>query len=244
VSKKTTSPRRPPEQVGRAARRRDQRRPVPALSRSVCRPARGGEKRWRRSRREWEWEQSRVQGKRGHDEPRARDRQGPGHATLCSASAGPPVWGGDPSLLLLESGTVTMVEWSGVEEQGRAQGRARARASALYCSAARLVSERGQRHGWQAGRQAGEEGIEGAACSCRPACTTGQILSIFCYSVRAMIKHTQQPIFVRVVIKSITQMRPVGRVCIGIFFVLSVSWYSSHHPAAVQCSFRKWSLSD
>jgi hypothetical protein len=65
-----------------------------------------------------------VQGKRGHDEPRARDRQGPGHATLCSASAGPPVWGGDPSLLLLESGTVTMVEWSGVEEQGRAQGRA------------------------------------------------------------------------------------------------------------------------
>jgi hypothetical protein len=54
-----------------------------------------------------------VQGKRGHDEPRARDRQGPGHATLCSASAGPPVWGGDPSLLLLESGTVTMVEWSG-----------------------------------------------------------------------------------------------------------------------------------
>jgi hypothetical protein len=73
------------------------------------------------------------------------------------------------------------------------------------------------------GRQAGEEGIEGAACYCQPACTTGQILSIFCYSVRAMIKHTQQPIFVRVVIKSITQMRPVGRVCIGIFFVLSVS---------------------
>ena len=37
------------------------------------------------SKREWEWEQSRVQGKRGHDE--ARRGTGTNHATVCSAAS-------------------------------------------------------------------------------------------------------------------------------------------------------------
>jgi hypothetical protein len=56
------------------------------------------------------------------------------------------------------------VKWRSRDE--RRGERARDRDSALYCSAARLVGERGQRHGWQAGRG----GRNRRCCLLLPAC--------------------------------------------------------------------------